>query len=188
VSLTFTEEGHEYRFDGVVVPSVTQIIKPLYDFGGISAERLEYASNRGVAVHKATELWDMKDLDESTLDPVIVPYLEAWKRFISENGVEIVGMEQMHFHPVYRYAGQFDRIAIFNGGAWLLDIKATAALSPAIGVQLAGYGGLIPGTERRGAVQLKPDGTYRLQEYKSKTDWPTFLSLLTIFNWRKSNE
>lgn len=187
MSLEFIEEGHVYLLDGVEIPSVTQIIAPLYDFAGISAARMEYASARGKAVHRATELYDMDDLDEAALDPVIFSYLEAWKRFKSENKVEITGMEQMLHNEKHSYAGKFDRTAVFDGGKWLLDIKATAALTPAIGVQLAGYGGLLDGTERRGAVQLKPDGTYRLQEYTSRSDWPTFLSLLTIYNWRKNN-
>lgn len=187
MSLVFLEEGHRYLLDGVEIPSVTKIIEPLYDFSGISAARLEYASERGTAVHKATELYDMGDLDEDTLDPVIVPYLDAWKKFKSENNVEILHVERRLYSKNHRYAGQIDRTAMVNGSGWLLDIKATASLSTAIGVQLAGYSGLLDGTERRGAVQLKPDGTYRLQEYSSKSDWPVFLSCLTVYNFRKNN-
>lgn len=184
--LIFIEEGHRYLLDGVEIPSVTQIIKPLYDFSGISQARLDYASERGTAVHKATELSDMDDLDEDALDPVIVPYLDAWKKFRFEMGVEIIGMEQQLYSTTHKYAGTFDRIAVIDGDSWLLDIKATASLSPAVGVQLAGYAGLTT-VKRRGAVQLLPSGEYRLKEYSSKSDWPTFLSLLTVFNWIKIN-
>lgn len=172
--------------DGVEIPSVTKIIAPLYDFSGISAERLEYASQRGIAVHKATELYDTGDLDEAALDPVIVPYLDAWKKFKAENNVTITDFETKLYNQTHKYAGTFDRVVIMNDERWVIDIKATAALSPAVGVQLAGYAGLTT-VKRRGAVQLLPSGQYKLQEYSSKTDWPTFISLLTIFNWRKNN-
>lgn len=187
MNLQFIEEGHIYLLDGIEIPSVTQIIAPLYDFEGISVARMEYASKRGTAVHRATELHDMDDLDEATLDPVIVPYLEAWKLFVAENKVTITACEQRLAHPTMKYAGTLDKLASFDSSDWVIDVKATAALSPAIGVQLAGYAGLLNGTERRGAVQLRKDGTYKLQEYTSRSDWPTFLSLLTIYNWRKNN-
>ena len=39
--------------------------------------------------------------------------------------------------------------------------------------------------KRRFAVLLKPDGTYKLEEYKNKADWQVFLACLTLYNFRR---
>ena len=184
----FDSEKHEYTLDGKTVPSVTQIIKPLSDFSNIPEETLAYASERGTAVHKACEIINLGQEFAGPLDSVIVPYVDAWQLFIKEKRVIITEAEQRLYHPTMKYAGTFDALAMIDDCEWLLDIKCIATLHPRIGVQLAGYEGLINRKVRRGAVQLKSDGSYRFAEYKNKSDWPVFVSLLTIFNFKENNK
>lgn len=186
--LTFDEAAHEYRFKGVVVPSVTQILQQVTDFSGINPDVLERKRHLGVAVHLACELDDTDDLDETALAHEISPYLTAWRRFRSENWGEIEMLEQRVFHPMHRYAGTLDRVMTIQGERCVVDIKTSAQLSPAVGLQLAAYDMALGNDKlKRFAVQLKPDGMYRLQQYKDPKDYQVFTALLTIQNWRNQN-
>lgn len=188
MALEFDESKHEYKRDGVILPSVTQIISILHDFNGIPTQNLEYARGRGLAVHKAIEIFNLGKEFAEPLDPVIVPYLDAWEKFISETGMEITATEQHLDHPRLHYAGTFDARGHKGREKWLLDVKAVNVLSRATGVQLAAYEQLTGEVLRRAAVQVKPDGTYVFQEYDSRSDWPIFVSCLTIYNFRNNHK
>lgn len=186
--LLFDEDSHTYMRNGKVLPSVTQIIRPINEFDeAISEEILEYASQRGRAVHKACEIIDRGESFAEPLDEVIVPYVDAWNLFVKENHVTITQTEQRLYHPVMHYAGTFDAVGTIDGQGWLFDRKAVAQLHPAIGVQLAGYEGLLGRKVRRAAVQLKPNGRYVFQEYANKSDFAVFTALLTVHNWKENH-
>ena len=59
-TLEFIEETHTYIYDGVILPSITQILKTKYSnkYDGISKEILNKASIRGTEVHKAIEEYE----------------------------------------------------------------------------------------------------------------------------------
>ena len=40
----------------------------------------------------------------------------------------------------------------------------------------------------RRAVYLNPDGTYHQRRFTDPTDYPTFLGLLSVMNWRIRHE
>jgi len=196
--LQFDSEQHIYTVNGAVLPSVTTIIKPLYSLDGPSESVLEYARGRGQAVHKACEIYNLGQEFSAPLDPVIQPYFDAWLKFLREKRVTITGAEQQLYHPTMKYAGTFDATGMMeDSGAddWTLDIKAIAKLHASVGVQLAAYQEMrklkdvmLEGKRyRRAAVQLKPDGNYVFQEYKGHADWPTFISCLTVHNFRANN-
>ncbi len=184
--LTFNEAAHEYRFGGAVVPSVTQILRPLSNFSMVPKDVLERASQFGRAVHKACELYDLGSLDEGALDAALVPYLAGWKKFSSEHAVKWTVIEQPLYSDLHRYAGTPDRFGTVDGKAAVVDIKSSVALYPSVGPQLAAYKNIVPGSPpicRRLGVRLKPDGTYEAKEYPDRDDWSLFLSLLTMRNW-----
>lgn len=75
--LTFEQTDHIYKWNGVVVPSVTQVIStflPMFD-----SELVRRAGVFGSALHKTLELYDRDDLGE--YDPVFEPYIAAWQKF-----------------------------------------------------------------------------------------------------------
>lgn len=190
--LQFNEETHTYYFDNKVIPGVTTVIKPLMNLDHINEEVLDRKSKIGTAAHKATELFDEDNLDESTLHPIIVPYLDAWKKFRDETKIEIVSSEAKVFNQKYGYAGMYDRIGVLYNEPSLIDIKCTAVLGAHVGNQLAAYKEAHNAenefqVSKRFAVQLRPDGTYRLEEYKDRSDFPVFLSCLQIYKWRSKN-
>lgn len=188
MSLQFDPIAHAYTVDGVAVPSVTHILAPLNDLSRIPAATLEYKRALGTAVHAATELYDLGDLDESTVDPAVRPYLDAWVRFRTEMLLEIVGMEHRVYHAVHRYAGTYDRLAVMDGKLSVFDIK-TGEMYPSYGPQLAAYKNAVEHETGkrvygRYGIQLRDDGTYRLHEMTDKDDWPVFLSCLTLHRYR----
>ncbi|MFC3107432.1 hypothetical protein ACFQAT_07945 [Undibacterium arcticum] len=188
IMLTFNESLHEYRFNGVIVPGVTTILKPLVDYSMVNPEVLERGRLLGQAVHKMTELHDQDDLDEDALDSEMVPYLDAWKKFRADTGFEPVTIEARMYHKRYRYCGTSDRTGTIKGKLAVVDIKKMLTLGPVIGIQLAAYqaahvdAGLA--VTHRYALGLRADGTYRLEPFTEANDFAVFLSLLTVHNWK----
>ncbi len=187
MKLVFDEARHEYRYDGVLVPSVTGILKPLVDYSGIKPDVLARAAALGTLVHQTTELYDLGTLDEDDLDPILVPYLNGWKRFREEVGFVPDTIEKRMYHPL-GYCGTSDRTGAIRGVKSVVDIKKMMTLGPVIGPQLAAYKEMHnlegAGIEKRFALGLRPDGTYRLQEFTDPTDLPCFMGLLAVHTWR----
>ena len=80
--IEFRESDHSYWFDGIRVPGVSEIIEG----AGLTDPNAQkyytkFHADRGTAVHKACELYDKGILDEDSLDPEVVGYLEAYKKF-----------------------------------------------------------------------------------------------------------
>ena len=188
-SLTFDPETHTYRRDGVLVPNVTSIIDCLPDYSMVAAEVMEHAANLGDAVHAATELDDQDDLDEESVHPMVMPYLEAWRRFRADTGFEPEAIEARVYHPRHNYAGTLDRVGRLNGAKVVLDIKS-GVVGAWVGVQTAAYQEAwnwrrAEKATARFSVQLKRDGTYRLHPYRDPSDWSVFLACKTLHDWRK---
>lgn len=190
--LDFDPIAHEYTAHGRRVPSVTQVMDgTVTSFAGIPPAVLEYKSALGQAVHRACDLDDRKDLDELSIDQVIVPYLSAWRKFIAETGFVYYYSEQAVHSIKYGYAGTLDRFGEIKSVATLIDLKTVTVLSPATGIQLAGYEQAARETFdhkskkiNRYAVQLKPDGTYRMEQYKDPNDFAVFLACLQIHSFK----
>ncbi|PFH08128.1 hypothetical protein BCF11_0480 [Collimonas sp. PA-H2] len=189
--LTFDTSKHEYRWNGNVVPSVTQILSPMMNFSMLNPEVLQRAQKLGTAVHRMTELYDKDDLDTDSLSDELKPYLTAWIRFKDDCGFEPATIESQLYHPIHGFSGTSDRTGPVRGRMAVLDIKKMATLGPVIGMQLSAYQALHslhgPQILDRYALGLRPDGTYRMVPYKDPLDFPAFLSLLTLRNWRLKN-
>lgn len=193
--LSFEPIEHVYTFEGQRVPSVTQILDVIDETWKIDPAVLRAAAERGVAVHRATELDDISALDVEDLDPALIPYLNGWRRFRRETGFSVRHSESRVWHAKLRYAGTLDRVGVFEAtglpkGLQLLDIKSGMDW-PSHGPQTAAYADafrLMTGERiaRRWCVYLRPDGQYRLIEQKSEGDWPTFVACLSIRQFRNT--
>ncbi len=190
-TVEFDEATHTYTQGGVKLPSVTTIIRAaglMPDFYGSGNET---AMLRGTLVHRVCEFHDEGDLDESSVDPALAGYLEAWKKFRADTGFKPEKIEWRNAHPIYRYAGMVDRTGLFGGLRSIIDIK-TGAFDPWMGVQTAAYEGLFApygpvGVNRRLGVHLTAEGKYSVRRFEERSDWPIFLSALGLYNWRKSH-
>lgn len=191
--LILREADHTYWLGKQRIPSVSEIIKPVCNFDGIPVDVLERKSDIGKALHKLAEWHDrdgLKSIDRKSIDPAVLPYFEAWRKFHRDMKPKWETIEHKQHSPAYGYAGTEDRFGTLLGETWEIDIKTVATVSPATGLQTAAYCGLrfgMIGPVRRGAVQLKPDGTYRLVEFTDRNDWPVFLSLLNLWKWKVRN-
>lgn len=192
----FNEELHEYRLNGVILPSVTTILKVLGDYAGVPADVLAAAAERGRAVHKITELHDLGMLDYSELGDDLYPYLDAYASFLAVKKPEIVSVEKRTYHPLLKYAGTLDREYVLDGKLTLVDIKSTYSMLPMTGPQTWAYAEAenahrpkkADQIKARAGLQLKRDGTFELFPYKDdindRGDWT---AALRVHFWRVRN-
>lgn len=170
--LVFTEEPHSYHFRGRQVPSITGVIEATGNseagYAFVDPATMEFARERGSAVDLAIQLWIEGDLDEATLDPIVVPYLNAYRRFVDETGWRTLALQPRVYDPETRIAATPDEVGWLHGRRTLCEWKATVPLPKSITLQVGGCAAAWDATfpaeklaQARG-IQLRSDGTYRL--------------------------
>ena len=173
------------------LPRVTGILQAagLIDFSMVRQDVMERAQLFGTAVHKTTQLWDLKKLDINSLDPSLLPYLEGWKKFLKDYDLEFTENEIEHSLESKRYGfrGTPDRWHTIK--CLLPDIKTSTQMYVATAVQTAAYQILIEENmgikiKERLGVQLTEKG-YKVEPYKDSSDKAMFLSCLSIYNWKQ---
>ena len=185
--LEFDEPSHTYRIDGRVVPSVTQVLKPLTDFSHIDPATLENARQEGVAIHKMVELDVTGDLDEDQLPDWLRGRLKAWRSFRDMTGLHPIAAELRMAGP--GVAGTLDLVVRVRKAVWLVDLKRSLYAGRAIGLQTAAYARLWNALRpelrvtNRFALVLADNGTYRLTEFKDPHDDAVFMAALVMHNW-----
>lgn len=194
-AFTFVAETHEYfNAHRARVPSVTQILEGvgLVDYSHVREEVLEHKAEIGDAAHKACHYHDEGDLNIATVDPVVLPYVNAWLLFRQEAKFtpELIEHKGIAAVDGMEYGFTLDRLGMFNGRPVLIEIKCTAGVEISWGPQLAGYElALRPTTRmalRRIAVHLKPNGKYSLIEYNDAKDYQVFKWALGVESWKWS--
>lgn len=155
--LEFIEDIHRYQFRGIILPSVTEILK---DEGFIDTSFYnDYGRTRGTYVHKARHLDDRGELDDDSIDPAIEPYLQAWRKFRNESGFTPIISEVPMVCISLMYAGTPDVIGEFPTGT----------------------------TISRAVIELRNDGTYRLIPHQDYTDIEIWKAVVAVRNWKKNN-
>lgn len=189
----YNDELHEYRIDGAVVPSVTEIIKPIQTEGGSESVR-DYKRQIGKALDTAITLNEQDDLDVESLDDAVLPFFEAWLKFKAESGFRVLLNQPKVHSRKLRFAGTPDLIGTRNPGTAtpdeLLDTKCVWTMDPATAIQTAGYSIALLEShgiriKKRGGVQLLRDGTYKFYPYNDPLDEQVFKCLLSIFSWKR---
>ena len=143
----------------------------------------EAAMKRGEYVHLACELDDKGDLDESTLDPLVDPYLAARRLFRKEQNPDILTIEEEVKHSHYGYEGRLDRRAMMDARECVLDIK-TGQPAEWHSLQLAGYALCFDRPHARFGIYLSNDGRYKMTEYKDRKDYEVWKACVTLANWK----
>lgn len=110
------DENHIYRLDGRITDGLTATISE----AGLIREGDPWYMDRGTAVHRATELWDKGTLDEATVDPQIVGYVESWKRFRADLAYTPTHIEHRTYHPHLLVGMTIDRLPLLDikSGSW----------------------------------------------------------------------
>lgn len=194
-ALTFEAEQHVYRYEGLVVPSVTQVLDAVPPRLGMldlakrtNPEAVERKRLIGQATHAASHYFDEDALDWSTVDPQARPYLDGWCQFRYDTGFAPARLETRVYHPTLGYAGTLDRLGAFeNADLALLDIKCGD--TTAADLQLAAYDGAFRAMHDlftplpRYAVQLLGDGRYKVHAYRDRRDFRVFQASLELANY-----
>lgn len=191
-TILFDGNAHQYTVAGRTIPSVTQVLKRLYDWDGIPDAVLEYARERGSMVHQACELYDTNDLDHDDLDQQLVGYMRAWQSFRQATGFIPKHIEKPFYSERLGVCGTPDRTGVLSSltgkPSAVIEIKATAEISPVAALQLAGYQLILRDNDEpcdhRYIVLLQPSGKYKLQSCPSFLDIPVFLGELQSYKWR----
>ena len=191
--IIFDSEKHEYRAGGRKLPSVTQILYAVgmyKDLDNIPRHILEVAAERGKIVHEIIELHCKGELDESSIDPELMGYFQAYLSCRSDHPEifeNLTEFEQMGYSEKYGYCGKYDAA----GDRLIVDWKTTALPSPVHGLQMSGYWL----SKHPDIVNDKPDGlycpyfhldgTYNLVKYDFQP--VIWLNCVAIYNWQKRN-
>lgn len=192
MNIEFNHERHEYSVNGKVLPSVTQVLDTCVDFRMVDPDVLEAARLFGNHVHEAMALLVRDELDWSSLDAALVPYIIGGKRFLEESGVVVVASELRLASPYLRYAGTLDLAGVIRSQDALFDFKATAAIPPTVGPQVAAYERLYADKfggarkRRRYCVQLR-ENDYRVIPLTDPADWSVFQSALNLHHWKQKH-
>lgn len=125
--LEYIDETHTYLYDGVILPSITQMLKVKFGskYNNIPKQILERASAQGTAVHKAIEDYE-RDNTESDL-----PELNGYKLLKEKYRFECLHNEV----PIVLFkddeavaCGRLDLVLLEDGKFGLGDIKRTSSL------------------------------------------------------------
>lgn len=183
------DENHQYWKDEdgkrVRVPGVTEILQST---GIIETEFFtEEGRKRGTYVHLAAQYEDEGDLDEASIDPAILGYLEAYRAWKRLTDWRIQSCETMLMSNKYPFAGTVDRICTVGPALAALDLKSGA---PQLWhrLQTAAYAFMVHPMAHRATLYLRDDGTFRFVEHErfGFTDYQVFIAALNIHNWRNN--
>ncbi len=188
-----------YQLDGQRVLSVTEAldIAGLVDFSGVPLSLLEEAAERGKRVHAAIATMIDAEVrgDEAWCPDDEVGYINAFLRFRTDTGFEVIENEYPVLSKRYRYAGTLDLFGIIETSLCLLDLK-TGVIPEWTGLQTAGYEMALRETKmghwkldpndpiQRYGLQLKPDGTYKLKRFETFSDRADFLASVRVAQYK----
>lgn len=126
-TLEFFEDTHTYLCDGIIIPSITQILKTKfgnkYDF--VKKSKLDEAAEKGTAVHEAIEKYCKTGEEEDLIE------LRNFKFLQKHYGFDVVDSEV----PVILFqdeepiaAGRLDMVIKIEDEIGGADIKRTSTL------------------------------------------------------------
>ena len=126
--LEYIDETHTYLYDGIVLPSITQLLEVKFGgkYDGIPKATLERAAELGTAVHKAIEDYERQGIETD------LPELRNWK-FLKkaynfgclDNEVPVVLFDKDGEAVA---CGRLDLVLVEKSSIGLGDIKRTSTL------------------------------------------------------------
>lgn len=138
-TLEYDDESHIYIYDGICLPSITQILQVRFGkkYDGVDNRVLNKAAEKGTLIHKAIEnlckTGEVEDYKE------VRNFLFLQKHYdfkVVDNEIPVVLFE----NDIPIAAGRLDLILDINNGLYLADIKRTAILDKEyLGFQLNLY-------------------------------------------------
>ena len=179
--LRFDPEKHQFWRGPKRIPGVSEILTKVglsKDFKGVDP----FYRDRGIATHKAIELYLQGILDPTSLDPAIRPQFEAflgyWDKHMDE---KIIALEKPMADNL-EFAGIPDLVT----EKAVYDWKASKSHDRVADLQGQAYKHLVEKNLNQTlpfiVVELHDDSTSEVFDYGSKSnEWP---SVLTLYRWR----
>ena len=128
-TLEFYPETHTYLYDGLMLPSVTQILGVKYknDYASVPPAVLNNAAQRGTAVHKAIENYNVTVYDDGS------EAVRNFKFLQKQYGFEVLDSELplviFNDDNVPIACGRLDMTMLMDGETGIADIKTVSTLN-----------------------------------------------------------
>lgn len=127
-TLEYFDETHTYLYEGLMLPSVTQILGVKYrnDYASVPPAVLNNAAQRGTAVHKAIENFNVSGYDDGR------EAVRNFKFLQKQYGFEVLDSELpiVIFKDDFPIAcGRLDMTILMDGETGIADIKTVSALN-----------------------------------------------------------
>ena len=127
--IEYIDEIHTYLYEGIIIPSVSQILheKIFPDkYKGVPEQILSNKAKYGSEVHSIIEKLE-NGIEYDTSSIYIKQSIEQYRALKEQNSINVLEQEKIVCYKGL-YAGRFDMIADINGKLCLCDIKTTAEL------------------------------------------------------------
>jgi hypothetical protein len=127
-TLEYFDDTHTYLYDGLILPSVTQILGVKYrnDYASVPPAVLNNAAKRGTAVHKAIENFNVSGYDDGS------EAVRNFKFLQKQYGFEVLDSE----FPIVIFkddmpiaCGRLDMTMLMDGETGIADIKTVSSLN-----------------------------------------------------------
>lgn len=139
--IDFLEEPHIYLVDGVITPSVSEILHFIFPekYKNVSSYILNKKAQYGTTIHQSVEMLEnnlktmsIEEAFNVTVQALDLNYIQEvslhqYLKLKDKYQIEVIEQEQMIHFKNY-YAGRFDMIARIKSNLCLCDIKTTAEL------------------------------------------------------------
>jgi hypothetical protein len=196
--------GH-YHLHGLVLPRVTTILNVLakpeleawkHRVGLDEAQRIsEVATTLGTRVHAACEAVSRDHgalMSVDTADDTLWPFIDAYSRWLVDHVDGVLAVEQFIWHPIHRYGGTLDLLALLKDGRYaVIDLKTSKRLDASYRLQLTAYAEALtamgePPPDVRLVVHLPSSrpGTLTAVEYDDDArDRKAWRATLRMYRW-----
>src|SRR3990167_523411 len=182
------DSEHRYWLGPARIPGFSEICTDL----GIIKPNIFYTNagrEEGIALHQWLHFLAQNKIPKTLPDQRIAGRVDGIKNFIRDTGFKFVGGEEPKYDPVVRFATTPDIWGAIGIWTWTIDCKRgaktkTHALQTAaqkIALSANGFR-----AQKRGALYLKENGDYRLEEHTDPLDERRWAALVGAYYAKKS--
>ena len=125
-TLEYIDDTHTYLVDGIIVPSITQLIKMKFKnkYDAVPKEVLKKAADKGTAMHLAIELYEKENKESDLVELKNYKFLKKHLKWnVIQSEIPII----LFYNGKPIAAGRLDQVIEMNGKKGINDLKRTAS-------------------------------------------------------------